>query len=100
MLERTARGYVLTDKGNERLLHFNTLGCRSFDCPLCTAKKANHFTCPECEHEIPKKEARILPEKDFLFAVRHAGVYCPQCEELVFDEQKALVLGIQRENKK
>ncbi len=99
LLERTVRGYVLSEKGSERLEYFEAMGCSSFDCPLCLEKKANHFTCPDCGHEIPKKEARILPEEDFLFAVRHAGVYCPVCEALVFDEQKALFLEIRKETK-
>ncbi len=100
LLERTGRGYALTDKGKERLEYFDAVGCNSFDCPLCIEKKANHFICPECGHEIPKKEAMIQSEKDFLFAVRHAGVYCPECEAQIFDEKKALLLGIQKENKK
>ncbi len=101
MLERTGRGYVLTDKGSERLQYFDALGCSSFDCPLCMEKKADHFTCPECGHELPKKEARMLPEKDFFdLAVRHAGVYCPECKELIFDEKKAQLLGIPKESDK
>ncbi len=100
MLERTGRGYVLTDKGKERLEYFDALGCSSFDCPLCMEKKANHFTCPDCGHEIPKKEARIQPEKENPFFKIHAGVYCPECGEQIFDEKKALLLGIQKENKK
>ncbi len=100
MLERTGRGYVLTDKGSERLQYFDALGCSSFDCPLCIEKKANQFICPECGHEIPKKEARIQPEKENLFYKIHAGFYCPVCDELIFDEKKALLLGIQKENKK
>ncbi len=97
MLERTGRGYVLTDKGSERLQYFDALGCSSFDCPLCMEKKANHFTCPECGHEIPKKEARIPPEKENPFFKIHAGVYCSECGELIFDEKKALLLGIRKE---
>ncbi len=97
MVERTVIGYALTDKGKERLDYFDALGCSSFECPLCLEKKANHFACPECGHEIPKKEAKISPEKDFFVAVRHAGVYCPECEVLVFDEKKALLLGIAKE---
>ncbi len=97
MIERTGTGYVLTEKGKERLEYFDASGCASFDCPLCKEKKAKYYTCPDCEHELPKKEARILPEKDYLFVTRHAGVFCPECEELIFDEEKALLLGIQKE---
>ncbi len=99
LLERTIRGYALSEKGSERLEYFDAVGCSAFDCPLCEEKKANHFICPDCGHEIPKKEARILPEKDFFIAVRHAGVYCPECEALIFDEDKALLLGIRKETK-
>ncbi len=100
MLERTGRGYVLTDKGKERLEYFDAMGCSSFDCPLCMEKKANHFTCRECGHELPKKKARISPEKENPFFKIHAGVYCPECGELIFDEKKALLLGIRKENEK
>ena len=97
LLERTVTGYVLTEKGKERLEYFEATGCSSFDCPLCIEKKANHYICPFCEYELPKKEAKILSEKDYLFVMRHAGVYCPECEELIFDEQQALLLGITKE---
>ncbi len=99
LLERTVTGYVLTEKGKERLEYFEASGCGSFDCPLCIEKKANHFICPECRHEIPKKEVRIQPEKENPFFKIHAGVYCPECDELIFDEKKAVLLGIQKENK-
>ncbi len=97
LLERTVRGYVLSEKGIERLEYFEVSGCGSFDCPLCIEKKTNHYICPHCDYEMPKKEARILPEKDFLLATRHAGVFCPECEELIFDEKQALLLGIPKE---
>ncbi len=100
MLERTGRGYVLTDKGSERLEYFDAVGCSSFDCPLCMKKKANHFTCRECGHELPKKKAKISPEKENPFFKIHAGVYCPECGELIFDEKKALLLRIRKENEK
>ena len=96
-IERTGMGYVLTEKGKERLVYFDASGCGSFDCPLCIKKKSNHYICLHCEYELPKKEARILPEKDNLFFVRHAGVFCPECEELIFDEKQALILGVQKE---
>lgn len=97
LLERTVRGYVLTEKGKERLEYFEATACGSFDCPLCIEKKTKHYTCTECGYELPKKEARILPEKDYVIAVRHAGVYCPECEELILDEKQALLQGIPKE---
>ncbi len=99
LLERTVKGYVLSEKGIERLEYFQVSGCGSFDCPLCIEKKANHFICPECGHAIPIKEARILPGTENSFYKIHSGVYCPECDELIFDENKALLLGIQKETK-
>jgi hypothetical protein len=43
------------------------------------------------------KEARILPERDFLVVVRHPAVYCPQCFKLIFTESQAVLLGIPKE---
>ncbi len=101
LLERTIRGYVLSEKGSERLEYFEAMGCSSFDCPLCLEKTANHFTCPDCGHEIPKKEARISPEEENAFYKVHSGFYCHECAELIFDEKKAQLLGIQKkENNK
>jgi len=97
LLERTVTGYVLTEKGKERVEHFETAGCSSFDCSLCLERKAGHFACPECGYELPKQEARMLPDKDYIFVMRHAGVYCPECDEIIFDEKQALLLGIQKE---
>ncbi len=97
LLERTVTGYVLTEKGKERLEYFEASGCGSFDCPLCIEKKTNHYICPECGYELPKKEAKIQPEKDYLVVVRHAGVFCPECKELIFDEAQAHLLGIPKE---
>ena len=97
LLERTVTGYILTEKGKERLAYFEATGCSSFDCPLCIEKKSNHYICPSCEYELPKKEAKILPYKDYLFVMRHAGVYCPECEELIFDEKQAQLLEIPKE---
>jgi predicted transcriptional regulator len=97
LLERTVTGYVLTEKGKERLEYFEAVGCTSFDCPLCIEKKAGHYICQACGYEIPKKEARILPEKDGLFVKRLAGLFCPECDEMIFDEKKASLLGIPKE---
>ena len=66
------------------------------DCPLCESK-TGLFTCPRCGAEVAKQDAKILPERDFLVVVRHAGVYCPWCLKLIFSESQALVLGISKE---
>ncbi len=97
LLERTTRGYVLTDKGQDRLQFFEVTGCASFDCPICINKKAGHFTCPRCEYHLPKKKAQIKPEWNFLLGVRHAGVYCPLCKKLIFTEKQAQLIGIMKE---
>ena len=97
LLERTVTGYVLTEKGKERLEYFEASDCGFFDCPLCIGKKTNYYKCPHCEYELPRKEARILPEKDYLIVTRHAGVFCPECDELIFDEKQALLLKIRKE---
>ena len=97
LLERTVRGYVLTEKGTERLEYFEVSGCGSFDCPLCIGKKTNHYICPHCKFELPKKDVKLLPEKDYILMARHAGVFCPECYEQIFDEKQALLLGIRKE---
>ena len=98
LLERTTRGYTLSDKGLDRLQFFDVVGCASFDCPICINKKAGHFTCPRCEHHLPKKKAQIKPEWNFLVGVRHAGVYCPLCQKLIFTEKQARLIGITKES--
>ncbi len=96
LLERTTLGYVLTEKGKERLQYFDAMGCGSFDCPLCVTKKAGHYMCPRCDYELPRGKAKILPECNFFLGVRHAGVYCPLCQKLIFTEKQAQLLGIPR----
>ncbi len=98
LLDRTSLGYVLTEKGRTRIGFFETMGCGSLDCPLCTSKKAGHYTCTRCGYQLPKEKARILPEWDFLIGVRHAGVYCPLCKKMMFTEEQAQLIGIKREN--
>lgn len=97
LLERNVTGYILSEKGKARLVHFEASFCGSFDCPLCYAKKAKHYTCPRCRYDLPKEKARIKPEWDFLIGVRHAGVYCPMCQKMIFPEQQAKLLGIRME---
>jgi len=96
LLERSTTGHTLTIKGTTRLQHFDVAGCPHPDCPLCKSK-AGSFTCQLCGYQMPAKEARILPERDFLVVVRHAGVYCPWCMKLIFSESQALLLGIPKE---
>ena len=96
LLQRLGTGHVLTEKGLERLKFFEVTGCSDPACPLCQGKMG-FFTCPRCDYRIPKKQARILPEQDFLVAVRHAGVYCPLCLKLILTETQARLIGIPKE---
>lgn len=97
LLIRTVTGYKLSEKGQERLQYFDAMGCASFDCPLCAMNNVDHFTCPRCDYDLPKAEAKILPEWDAILWTRHAGVYCPFCQKLIFSEKQAQLLGIPRE---
>ncbi len=97
VIEKSGMKYILSEKGDLRLRFFDTVGCGLSDCPLCQNKKAGHFTCPRCDYQLPKEEARILPEWDFFLGVRRAGVYCPDCEKLLFTEEQAQRLNILKE---
>lgn len=97
LLVRTVRGYVLSEKGKDRLQFFETRGCNSFDCPLCENKKAGYLTCPRCEHQNPKGNAKIQPEWDFFLGVRQAGVYCSLCQMQILTVTQAQLLGIPKE---
>lgn len=88
--------YGLTEKGDDRLQYFDVTGCPDVGCPLCKGK-AGYLSCPNCGYQVPRREARILKEKDFFFAVRHTGVYCPRCLKLMFGEAQARLLGIREE---
>jgi predicted methyltransferase len=96
LLERMGAGYRLTEKGQERLHYFDVFGCADIDCPLCQGK-IGYLTCPHCRHQMRRDRARILKEKDFLFVVRHAGVYCDSCSKLIFNEAQGQLLGIKPE---
>jgi len=96
LLERAGKAYELTEKGKARLRYFAIFGCAGTACPLCKGK-IGYLTCPRCGHRIPKKDAKILKEKDFILALRHPGVYCDNCFALIVDETQARQLGIARE---
>ena len=93
LLERTGAGYSLTNKGQDRLVHFDVFGCADVDCPLCQGK-SGYLTCPDCGYQMPKRGVRIRKKKDFIVAVRHPGVYCSQCGKPIFNEAQARLLGI------
>jgi hypothetical protein len=96
LLRRTGAGHVLTDRGENRLDYFEVAGCADPECPRCQGK-GGFFACPRCDNHLPVREARILPEKDFLLVHRHAGVYCPRCLKLLFYEEQARILKIPKE---
>ena len=96
LVQRLGAGYVLTEKGQDRVQFFEVTGCADPSCPLCQGK-TGYFTCPRCAYQVPHKAARILPERDFLVAVRHAGVYCPRCLKPILSETQAQLMGIPQE---
>jgi predicted methyltransferase len=96
LLERVGTSYTLTERGINRLQYFEVAGCADAGCPLCQGKKG-YLDCTSCGCQIPKREARILKERDFFFVVRHRGVYCPECSHLIFSEAQARLLGIPEE---
>lgn len=96
LLERLRAGYTLTEKGLDRLQYFDAAGCADPACPLCQGK-AGSLTCPSCGYQIQWRKAKILKELDFLFMIRHAGVYCPSCWKLIFSATQARLLGIREE---
>jgi len=96
LLERMGAGYALTEKGQDRLQYFDVAGCADPSCPLCQGK-AGFLTCPRCGYQMPRHEAKILQERNFSVVVRHAGVYCPWCSKLIFNEVQARLLGIREE---
>ena len=96
LLERMGSGYGLTEKGQDRLHFFDVSGCKDAACPLCEGKDG-YLTCSRCGHQVTKRAARIRKEKDLLFVVRHAGVYCDHCWGLIFNEPQARLLGIRME---
>lgn len=96
LLERIGASYGLTDKGRDCLHYFEVFGCADPPCPLCQGK-AGYLTCPSCGHRMSKRESKILKKRDFFFAVRHPGVYCDLCFDLIFNETQARLLGISTE---
>ena len=97
LLQRLGLNHGLTGKGEERLRYFDVAGCAHPACPLCQ-RQAGSYQCPRCGYQLATRKARLLPERDFLLAIRHAGVYCPRCLKLLFPEAQALLLGIPREH--
>lgn len=97
LLERMGAGYRLTDKGTERLDHFDVFGCADIECPLCQGK-IGFLTCLHCGNQMRRDKVKIRKERDFLLVVRHPGVYCDRCLKLIFNEPQARLLGIRAED--
>lgn len=96
LLERMRGGYGLTQKGHDRIRYFDIFGCACPGCPFCKGK-IGYLTCPSCGNRMSKQGARIQREKDYVFVLRHAGVYCDSCSTLILDETEALQLGFKKE---
>ncbi len=96
LLERRGAGYVLTEKGQEGLKHFEVMGCERPDCPLCQGK-AGYLTCPRCGYQLPQKKARFRPEQNFLLVSRPAGVHCSICQSLILTEEQARLIRVKEE---
>lgn len=96
LLERSCSGYVLTDKGQERLAHFEVMGCDHPDCPLCQSK-TGYLTCRRCRYRLPQRAALLRPARDFLVVWRPAGVHCPICLSQILTEPQARLVGVKEE---
>ena len=96
LLERAYGKYTLTEKGHSRIRYFAVFGCRRPGCLLCMGK-LGHLTCPNCEYRIPREQAKIRKQKDYLLVVRPAGVYCEYCSTMILDKVHAKHLGIPSE---
>ena len=96
LLGRAGSGYGLTQRGLDRVQHFDFFGCPDAKCPLCQGK-SGYLTCPHCGHRRPRRDMKILKKKDFVFLVRHPGVYCDRCWKLIFNESQARLLGFREE---
>jgi predicted methyltransferase len=96
LLARMGANYGLTEKGRDRLHYFEVTGCPDVTCPLCKGK-SGYLTCVNCGYQLPKLEARIRKERDYFLVIRHTGVYCPRCLNLIFSEAQARLLGIREE---
>jgi hypothetical protein len=97
LLTRASSGYMLTEKGRERLEFFKTNGCGNYPCPLCD-EKSGTLACPLCGYELDRQTAKLLPERDFLVVLRPAGVFCPRCLSLVLTETQAKLAGVRGES--
>ncbi len=98
LLEKQGPAYILSQKGEGRLKHFEVMGCDGTGCPLCQMK-AGGFTCPRCSYKLPQKKSRIRPEVDFLLLKRPAGVHCPICQSQILTVEQARLVKV-REDKK
>ena len=97
LLQRGPSGYMLSEKGRERLNFFAGNGCGNYPCPLCQAK-SQYLVCSRCGYELDRDAAKLLPERDFLLVLRPPGVFCPWCLSLVLTETQAKLAGISEDS--
>ena len=97
LLLRGNSGYLLSEKGRQRLEFFKANGCGNYPCPLCR-KNPQVFVCSRCGYELERAAARILPERDFLLVLRPCGVFCPRCLSLLLTETQARLAEISEES--
>lgn len=97
LILRGSYGYVLTEKGKERLSFFKTNGCGNYPCLLCS-EQSSSFVCPLCGYELSRQDVKLLPKRDFLIVLRPAGVFCPRCLSLILTETQAKLSGIREES--
>src|SRR5512138_3849379 len=93
LLDRLERGHGLTEKGLARLQFFDVSGCADPACPLCQ-HKTGQFICPSCDYHLSKEDICVLPERNFLVVVRHAGVYCPRCWKPLLSNAQVQIMAI------
>jgi len=96
LLQRWSSGYVLTEKGQERLAHYEVMGCDHPDCPRCHGK-AGYLTCHRCRYRLPRHTARLRPARNFLVLWWPGGVRCPKCLSQILTEQQARLMGVKEE---
>ena len=93
LVERCADGYSLTPKGHDRLQFFEVNGCGNPDCSLCE-RKSGFITCPTCGWRQSRDKVLLRPVWNTPFFRREAGVYCTLCQNQIFPDAQAQLMGL------